>query len=54
MAKFYVTKRVIADYELVIEADNEDEIYDLVAEGVDWVFVANDDEGLVIEPVIAK
>lgn len=49
MPKFLVQKRVFEDYEVIVEADNADEVYDIVADGVEWEFLASDDEGLIIE-----
>lgn len=51
MPKYMVSKRVIEDYEVIVEADNEDEVYDIIADGVEWTFLAGDDEGLIIEEV---
>ena len=49
MPKYLVQKRVIEDYEVIVEAENEDEVYDTLADGVDWQFIASDDEGFIIE-----
>jgi hypothetical protein len=50
MGKFLIQKRVFEDYEAVVEAENEDEVYDLVAnDEVEWQFIASDDDGLIIE-----
>ena len=54
MPKFHVSKRSIEDWEVVVEADNEEEVYDIIADGVEWTFIQSDDEGLVIEQVEEK
>ena len=54
MPKYLVQRRVIEDYEVIVEADNEDEVYDIVADGVDWQFIASDDDGLIIEEYNGK
>jgi hypothetical protein len=48
MPKYYVSKRVFSDYETIVEADNMDEVYDILADGVEWEFLQSDDD-LVIE-----
>lgn len=45
MAKFIVMQRRISDFEAVVEAENEDEVMDLIADGdVEFYFVQSDDE----------
>lgn len=49
MPKYVVEKRVIEDYRVIVEADSFDEVYDVIADGVEWEFLASDDEGLIVE-----
>jgi hypothetical protein len=51
MPKYIVSRRSIEDYEVVVEANNFDEVYDIIADGVEWTFIASDDEGLIIEEI---
>jgi hypothetical protein len=51
MPKYLVSRRFIEDYEVVVEADNEDDVYDIIADGVEWTFLQSDDEGLIIEEI---
>jgi hypothetical protein len=54
MPKFIVSKRVIEDYEVIVEADDADDVYDIIADGVEWTFLASDDEGLIVEEYNGK
>jgi hypothetical protein len=49
MPKYLVSRRSIEDYEVIVEADSFEEVYDIIADGVEWTFLQSDDEGLVIE-----
>lgn len=49
MAKFIITKKRTEDYEAVVEAENEDEVWDLLHDGdVEFEFLQSDDEFDVI------
>lgn len=43
-------QRRISDFEAVVEAENEDEVMDLIADGdIEFDFIASDDEFLIEE-----
>jgi hypothetical protein len=44
MPKYWVSRIVTEDWTITIEADNEDEAYDILAEGVEWEFVESNEE----------
>ena len=45
MSRYIVSKTVIEDWEAVIEADSQDEVMDIIADGdVEWEFVQSDEQ----------
>lgn len=44
MPKYLVSRIVTEDWSVVVEADNEDEAYDIVADGVEWNFIESNEE----------
>jgi hypothetical protein len=49
MPKYLVSRIVVEDWSVEIEADNEDEVYDILAEGVEWEFIESNEEWEVEE-----
>ena len=48
MPKFIVQQRRISDFEAIVEAENEDEVMDMIADGdVEFEFLQSDDEFLI-------
>ena len=44
MPKYQVSRIVTEDWSITIEADNMDEVYDIIADGVEWEFIESNDE----------
>ena len=49
MPKYLVSRIVTEDWSIEIEAENEDEVYDILAEGVEWEFIEGNEEWEVEE-----
>jgi hypothetical protein len=49
MPKYLVSRIVTEDWSIEIEAENEDEVYDILAEGVEWEFIESNEELEVVE-----
>jgi hypothetical protein len=44
MPKYLVRRIVTEDWSIEIDAENEDEVYDILAEGVEWDFIESNEE----------
>jgi|SanBayMetagenome_1026888.scaffolds.fasta_scaffold08439_7 hypothetical protein len=44
MPKYLVSRIVTEDWSAIIEAENEDEVYDIIAEGIEWEFIESNEE----------
>lgn len=45
MPKYQVGRIVVEDWTTIIEAENEDEVYDILAEGgIEWDFIESNEE----------
>lgn len=44
MPKYLVSRIVTEDWSIVVEADNEDDVYDIIADGVEWEFIESNEE----------
>jgi hypothetical protein len=49
MPKYLVSRIVTEDWSIEVEAENEDEVYDILAEGVEWEFIESNEEWEVEE-----
>lgn len=50
MPKYQVGRIVVEDWTAIIEAENEDEVYDIIAEGdVEWEFLESNEEFVLEE-----
>lgn len=44
MLKYHVLRKRIEYFETTVEANDTDEVYDVIADGIDWDFLESDDE----------
>jgi hypothetical protein len=49
MPKYLVSRIVTEDWSVEIEADSQDEVYDILSEGVEWEFIESNEEWEVEE-----
>jgi hypothetical protein len=49
MPNYLVSRIVTEDWSIVIEAANEEEVYDILSEGVEWEFIESNEEWEVKE-----
>lgn len=51
MPKYVVSRQSTEDWEVTVEANNLDEVYGIIADGVEWTFLQSDDEIVEIEEI---
>ncbi len=49
MPKYLVSRIVTEDWSIEIEAEDKGEVYDILAEGVEWEFIESNEEWEVEE-----
>lgn len=49
MPKYHVNRIVVEDWSIEIDAENEEELYDILNEGVEWEFIEGNEEWEVEE-----
>ena len=42
MPKYLVSRRQITDWEVVVDANDEDEVMEIISDGVEWTFIQSE------------